>query len=85
MAWDTSGDRLKLLEEGRRKWHKPLFMDLFMLSSWNTWKERNKMLFEGTNPTLASWNSRLKSNLLLLVHRTKNSLYNYILEIVAIL
>jgi hypothetical protein len=35
MNWHGSGDRLQLLEEGKNRWHKPLFMELFMLASLN--------------------------------------------------
>jgi hypothetical protein len=45
MVWDATGDRLQILEGGKRIWTKPSIMELFMLSSWNIWKERNQLLF----------------------------------------
>jgi hypothetical protein len=43
------------------------------------------MLFDGVAPTVVSWKSKLKSDLLLLVHRTKSSLDTIILDISATL
>jgi hypothetical protein len=83
MSWESLSDRLNLLEEGKRRCHKPLFMEIFMLAAWNIWKERNKLLFEGTDPTLASWKLRLKADFLVLVHGTKSTLHSYIFDIVS--
>jgi hypothetical protein len=81
ITWDTTGDGLHLLEEGKTRWCKPLFMEIALLASWNIWKERNRKLFEGVDPSVASWKARLKSDLLLLVHRTKSSLHSLILDL----
>jgi hypothetical protein len=54
MTWDTTGDRLHLFEEGKTRWCKPLFMEIALLASWNIWKERNRKLFEGVDPSVAS-------------------------------
>jgi hypothetical protein len=71
VSWQASGNRLQILEEGKARWNKPLFMDLFMLASWNIWKERNKI--------------RLKIDLLLLVHKTKSSLHPFIFDLASTL
>jgi hypothetical protein len=72
-------DILQIIEEGMARWNGPLFMEIFLLASWNIWKETNKLFFEGTAPTLRrSWKERLKSDLSLLVHRTKDSVHPFI-------
>jgi hypothetical protein len=82
MHWADLPDRLQIIEDGMARWNGPLFMEIFLLASWNIWKERNKLYFEGTIPTLRSWKERLKSDLSLLVHRTKNSVHSYIFDII---
>jgi hypothetical protein len=85
MTWDADGDRLHIRSRGRSRWRKPLFMELFMITSWNIWKERNKTLFDGVDPIVASWKARMKTDLLLLVHRTKPDLHSLINQIVSVL
>jgi hypothetical protein len=58
-------------------------MEIFMIASWNIWKEMNKSLFEGIAPTISSWKTRVKTDLLFLVHRTKSDLHPIITHIVA--
>jgi hypothetical protein len=52
-----------------------LYMEILMLSSWNIWKERNMLLFDGITPSTNAWKIKLKANLLLLVHRTKTDIH----------
>jgi hypothetical protein len=85
MSWQATGNRLQIIEQGKHRWQKPLFVELFLLTVWNIWKERNRLLFDGVVPSVASWKSRLKSDLLLLVHRTRDTLHPSILGIVATL
>jgi hypothetical protein len=85
MLWDADGDRLHLLSRGRSIWRRPLFMELFMIAARNIWKERNKKLFEGVDPELASWKARMKTDLSLLVHRTKPDLHSQINQLIAAL
>jgi hypothetical protein len=82
MHWADLDDRLQIIEDGMARWNGPLFMEIFLLASWNIWKERNKLYFEGTAPTLISWKERLKSDLNLLVHRTKDSVHSFIFSLI---
>jgi hypothetical protein len=85
MSWDADGDRLHILSRGKSRWRKPLFMELFMIVAWNIWKEMNKKLFDGVDPTMASWKTRMRTDLLLLVHRTKPDLHSQIKQFVTTL
>jgi hypothetical protein len=82
ISWSATGDRLQILEEGKSRWTGKLFMEIFLLSSWNIWKERNRCYFDGVPPSIDSWRARLKADLLLLVHRTKTTLHPVILYFV---
>jgi hypothetical protein len=79
LTWQSFGDILQILEEGRPRCQKPLFMDIVLLACWNIWKERNRMLFDGVDPMVTSLKARLKIDLQLLVHRTKSILRTFIL------
>jgi hypothetical protein len=83
MSWALHGDMLNIIDDGRIRWNKPLFMEITLLASWNIWRERNTMHFQGVPPTVISWKAILKSDLLLLIHRTKSSLHCHILDLVA--
>lgn len=48
-----------------------MFMEIFMLSAWSIWKERNGVIFQGIPHTFASWRERLRADLELLCHRVK--------------
>jgi hypothetical protein len=80
--WANLPDRLLVIEEGKTRWQGPLFMEIFLLASWNIWKERNNFYFEGITPTLCSWKERLKLDLRMLVHRAKNNVHSYIFDLI---
>jgi hypothetical protein len=82
MLWASQGDRLEIIKQGRITWNKNLFMEIFMLGAWNIWKERNNMFFNGISPTVSSWKTRLKADLLLLLHRAKSSSHPVINQMV---
>jgi hypothetical protein len=35
MSWQATVNRLQIIEEGKHRWQKPLFMELFPLAAWN--------------------------------------------------
>jgi hypothetical protein len=35
MSFDSTGDRLHIIERGKARWNRPLFMEIFLLASWN--------------------------------------------------
>jgi hypothetical protein len=81
MQRDNICDRLHIIEDGKQRWDRPLFMETFLLVAWNIWKEKNNHYYQGVDPSIASWKERLKSDLTLLVHRTKESLHSDIWNI----
>jgi hypothetical protein len=83
MDWDLIGDRLHIIERGKSIWQGPLYMEILMLSSWNIWKERNMLLFDGITPSTASWRTKLKTDLSLFVHRTKSELHPVIYSFIS--
>jgi hypothetical protein len=83
MQWQVFGTRLYIVEQGRRDWSGPLFMEVMLTGSWNIWKEHNAYLFQGVAPSLDSWKSRFMKDFELLVHRTKSCYHSFIFNIVS--
>jgi hypothetical protein len=82
MLWHSADDRRTIIQKGKEQWQKPMFMEIFLISAWNIWKERNNLYFKGLNPRVETWKQRVKADLLLLVHRTKEEHHSFISEFV---
>jgi hypothetical protein len=80
MSWHSNSERRTLIQKGKDQWQKPMYMEIMLISAWNIWKERNNLLFKGINPSIESWKQRVKTDLLLLIHRTKEKLHSFILD-----
>jgi hypothetical protein len=72
------GDFLDIISAGRRRWHGPMFIEIFMLAAWNIWKERNNLVFNAIVAGFESWKTRFLADLKLLVFRTKPELHTFI-------
>jgi hypothetical protein len=83
MQWQASGTRLEIVDQGRKDWANPMFMEILLAGGWNIWKEHNAYLFQGVPPSLDSWKSRFQKDFELLVHRTKPCFHSFILDFVA--
>jgi hypothetical protein len=49
----------------------PCFMELFLIASWNIWKERNGLIFQGIQLSVQNWLMNLKLDLSLHLIRLK--------------
>jgi hypothetical protein len=83
MLWHSTGDRRTVIQRGKELWQKPLFMEIFLISAWHIWKERNNLYFRGLQPSVETWKQRVKTDLLLLVHRIKEKHHSFILDFAA--
>lgn len=83
IQWGTSGHRLDLIQQQKERWRHKMFMEVFLVSSWSLWKERNNHHFRNITPTVASWRDRFKldlSNLRFRVPPHKAGLIEIILD-----
>jgi hypothetical protein len=85
MNWQPTGNRLQILEEVGKGGIDPYLWSYSCSLLGISRKREIDFFFDGVAPIIDSWKSRLKSDLLLLVHRIKDSLHSSILDIVATL
>jgi hypothetical protein len=82
IQWQSDGDRLQIIHNGRTAWNKPVFIEIIMIGAWSSWKERNNSLFKAVIPYTESWSIRFKRDFFLLVYRTKEELHQFIQSLV---
>ena len=82
ITWGPQVNRLDLVAAAKRNHTKPMFMETFMLGAWSIWKERNDLIFNAKAPGTDSWKHRFIADFSLLVHRTKQDLHPFILDLV---
>lgn len=78
IRWTAHTHRLKLLEEAKERWDRPLFMDIFLVAAWSLWKERNNNYFRHIVPTVTSWEQRFKADFSNLRYRTSGANKDFI-------
>ena len=75
-------DKLELVAEAKRRYRKPMFMEIFMVVAWSIWKERNDLVFNAVSPSIETWRHRFVTDFSLLVHRTKTDLHSRIFNLI---
>jgi hypothetical protein len=82
LCWTTLGDKLQIISQGKQNCGKSMFMEVFMVGTWNIWKVRNIMHFKGIPLDLDTWKTSFKEDFSLLVHRTKHGHHPFITFVV---
>lgn len=59
-----------------------MFMEVFVVSAWSIWKERNSLIFKHIPFSHASWLRRFKGDFEMLRHRTMPALHEFISNLV---
>ncbi|KAI5021533.1 hypothetical protein ZWY2020_058263 [Hordeum vulgare] len=59
-----------------------LFFEIFTITAWNIWKERNNFIFNQISPTYNAWLERTKADLSWLRYRVSTDLSDYITSLV---
>lgn len=67
----TSDVELKV-ERTRINFNSAFYMNVFVVATWQIWKQRSDELFKNIIPNILSWKSLFMSNLTLHVHRVKD-------------
>jgi hypothetical protein len=50
-------------------------MEVFLIAAWCIWKEHNAQIFEGRQPSLATWKVSFAGEIILHLHRVKPELH----------
>ena len=84
-CWDTIGiqwgaerDIQIMFNTAQTSWHNPAFKEITILASWNIWKQRNKVLFDGEVASHLDWLRMFKKDLEILIFRTKGDTNTFI-------
>jgi predicted PurR-regulated permease PerM len=56
-------------------------MEMIILMCWSIWTQRNGWLFQNSDPSIQNCISSLRSELVMVIHRTKKSLPSSIMDI----
>ncbi|VAH91661.1 unnamed protein product [Triticum turgidum subsp. durum] len=59
-----------------------LFFEIFTITAWNIWKERNKFIINQITPSNRAWFERTKADLTWLRYRVSPDLSDYITSFV---
>jgi hypothetical protein len=78
--WNTSLPFFEMLSASRNNFNRQFFMEVFIISAWSIWKQRNGLIFDGRPPTSSNWRNNFREECLLQAHRFKSSLRNPFLD-----
>lgn len=71
IQWTVQGTVFQMLTHMKAQLNIPHFMDLFMITAWCIWKERNDLVFNAKPPSLAAWKQRFMNEVKLHLCRFK--------------
>uniref|UniRef100_A0A0A9HIK5 Uncharacterized protein n=1 Tax=Arundo donax TaxID=35708 RepID=A0A0A9HIK5_ARUDO len=63
-----------MMHQAKRDRHLAFFMEIFIVATWNIWKQRNGWIFENKQSSFEAWKKGFHDEMLLQTHRFKQSL-----------
>jgi hypothetical protein len=76
--WNGGLGIIDKITEARSNFQGPLFFEIFTITAWGIWKERNNKIFRNIDPSRASWKARVIADLDLLRFKVNQNLQNTI-------
>jgi hypothetical protein len=55
--WNFNSDFYSMMAEARDQFNSNLFMEVFIITAWLIWKQRNDYIFNRARPTFDLWKS----------------------------
>ncbi|KAI5000949.1 hypothetical protein ZWY2020_010908 [Hordeum vulgare] len=82
ISYNSNISRIEATIRAKEIYSGRLFFEIFTITAWNIWKERNNFIFNQINPTYNAWLERSKSDLSCLRYRVSTDLSDYITSLV---
>jgi hypothetical protein len=79
ITWEENVNIHQKLYIAKEAFLQPFFMEIFMISAWCVWNERNDFIFNGKNPNLATWKSAFKKEVNAHLVKIKPSLHHVVM------
>ena len=67
--WNSLLPFYDMLSASKISFHKQFFMEVFIISTWCIWKQRNGFVFDNRPPTIDNWKSDFIDECFLQAHR----------------
>jgi hypothetical protein len=78
--WDTSVQISRRIKYVKQNFDGPCFMEILACASWNIWKERNELIFQGQPASFVRWKVRFQKDLLLHQYKVKAALVQPLID-----
>ncbi|KAI5011788.1 hypothetical protein ZWY2020_013925 [Hordeum vulgare] len=82
ISYNSNTSRIEATTRAKENYSGRLFFEIFTITAWNIWKERNNYIFNQINPTHNSWLEKTKVDLSWLRSRVSTDLSDYITSLV---
>ena len=80
LQWNSLLPFYDMLSASKISFHKQFFMEVFIISAWCIWKQRNGFVFDNRPPTIDNWKSNFIDECFLQAHRFSQALKTPFLE-----
>ncbi|CAO2185264.1 unnamed protein product [Urochloa humidicola] len=78
--WNSVLPFYDMLSASRSNFNKQFYMEVFIISAWCIWKQRNGLIFDSRPPSIDNWKSNFIDECLLQAHRFRPILKTPFLE-----
>ncbi|TVU27564.1 hypothetical protein EJB05_19054, partial [Eragrostis curvula] len=73
ILWDEDLEIHEKIKKAKLEFQYMFFTEIFSTAAWNIWKQRNAKIFNNKQPSVASWKRAFKEEVLMHLHRIKES------------